>query len=37
LIDQLRARGTILTYDPGGQTLRAGGQDTPPVTIATNH
>jgi hypothetical protein len=37
LIDQLRADGTVLTYDPDGQTLRAGGHDTPSVTIGTNH
>jgi site-specific DNA recombinase len=33
LIDQLRADGTILTYDPDGRTLRAGGHDAPSVTI----
>jgi len=27
LIDQLRADGTVLTYDPDGRTLRAGGHD----------
>jgi hypothetical protein len=31
LIDRLRAGGTVLTYDPGNQTLRAG--DAPSVTI----
>ena len=31
LIDQLRADGVVLTYDPGGRTLRAG--DAPSVTI----
>ena len=31
LIDRLRADGTVLTYDPGDRTLRAG--DTPSVTI----
>jgi hypothetical protein len=31
LIDQLRADGVILTYDPGDRTLRAG--DAPSVTI----
>jgi hypothetical protein len=36
LIDLLRARGTVLTYDPVGQTLRAGGHDAPPVTIGRN-
>ena len=33
LIDQLRADGTVLTYDPDGRTLRAGGHDAPWVTI----
>ena|SRR5438876_337393 len=37
LIGQLRAGGTVLTYDPDGQTLRPGGHDTPSVTIGTNH
>jgi hypothetical protein len=37
LIDQLRACGTVLTYDPVGQTLRVGGHDAPSVTIARNH
>jgi hypothetical protein len=32
LIDQLRADGVVLTYDPDGQTLRAG-DDRPSVTI----
>jgi hypothetical protein len=36
LIDQLRAGGTILTYDPDGRALRAGGHDTPPVIIGKN-
>jgi hypothetical protein len=31
LIDQLRADGVVLTYDPGDRTLRAG--DAPSVTI----
>ena len=35
LIGQLRADGTVLTYDPASRTLRAGGHDTPPVTIGT--
>ena len=35
LIDQLRADGTVLTYDPASRTLRAGGHDAPPVTIGT--
>jgi site-specific DNA recombinase len=37
LIDQLRARGTVLTYDPAGQTLRASGHDAPSVAISRNH
>src|SRR5689334_8566674 len=37
LIDRLRARGTVLTYDPVGQTLRAHGHDAPPVTIGRNY
>jgi len=36
LIDQLRADGTVLTYDPDGRTLRAGGQDAPAVTIGAD-
>jgi site-specific DNA recombinase len=36
LIDQLRADGTVLTYDPDGRTLRAGGHDAPAVTIGTD-
>ena len=36
LIDQLRADGLVLTYDPDEQTLRAGRQDAPPVTIGNN-
>ena len=36
LIDQLRADGTVLTYDPDGRTLRAGGHDAPSVTIGTD-
>ncbi|HXL94279.1 MAG TPA: hypothetical protein VN969_35565 [Streptosporangiaceae bacterium] len=34
LIDQLRAAGTILTYDPDKKTVRAGSRDTPSVVIA---
>jgi hypothetical protein len=33
LIDQLRADGVALTYDPDGRTLRAAGHDAPSVTI----
>ena len=36
LIDQLRADGTVLTYDPDGRTPRAGGHDAPSVTIGTD-
>jgi site-specific DNA recombinase len=36
LIDQLRADGTVLTYDPDGRTLRAGGHDASAVTIGTD-
>ena len=32
--DQLRADGTILLYDPASRTLRAGGHDALPVTMA---
>ena len=37
LIDQLRADGIVLTYDPDGRTLRAGGHDAPSVTIGKDH
>jgi site-specific DNA recombinase len=37
LIDQLRADGTVLTYNPAGRTLRAGGHDAPSVTIGKDH
>ena len=37
LIDQLRTRGTVLTYDPDDRTLRAGGHDAPSVTIGKDH
>jgi hypothetical protein len=33
LIDQLRADGTVLTYDPDGRTLCAGGHGAPSVII----
>jgi hypothetical protein len=33
LIDQLRAGGTVLTYDPASRTLRADGHDAPSVVI----
>jgi hypothetical protein len=33
LIDQLRARGIVLTYHPDDRTLRASDQDAPSVTI----
>ena len=34
LIDQLRADGIVLTYDPDSRTLRAGGHDAPPSPSA---
>jgi hypothetical protein len=37
LIDQLRAGGTVLIYDPVGRTLRAGCHDAPSVTIGRDH
>ncbi len=37
LIDQLRAGGVVLTYDPDGRTLRAGGHDAPSVNIGKDH
>jgi hypothetical protein len=33
LIDQLRADGVVLTYDPQDRILRAGGHDALSVTI----
>ena len=33
LIDQLRAAGTVLTYDPDQKTLRAGDPGTPAITV----
>jgi len=33
LIDRLRADGVVLTYDPDGRILHAGGHDAPPVVI----
>jgi len=33
LIDQLRAGGTVLTYEPASRTLRADGHDAPSVVI----
>lgn len=33
LIDQLRAAGVVLTYDPDDQTLRTQGEDAATVTI----
>jgi len=36
LIDQLRASGTVLTYDPRDRTLRAGGHDPLSVIIGKN-
>jgi site-specific DNA recombinase len=37
LIDQLRADGVVLAYDPQDRTLRAGGHDALSVTIGTDH
>jgi site-specific DNA recombinase len=37
LIDQLRARGIVLTYHPDDRTLRASDQDAPSVTIGRDH
>ena len=37
LIDQLRADGTLLTYDPDGRTLCASSHDAPSVTIGNDH
>ena len=37
LIDQLRAGGTALIYDPVGRILRADGHDAPSVTIGRDH
>ena len=37
LIDQLRADGVVLTYDPDDRTLRAGGHDALSVTIGRDH
>jgi hypothetical protein len=34
LIDQLRADGVVLAYDPDDRALRAGRQDVPSVTIS---
>ena len=35
--DQLRADGVVLAYDPDERTLRAGGQDSPSMTIGMDH
>ena len=37
LIDQLRATGTVLTYDPRDRTLHAGGHEALSVTIGKDH
>jgi site-specific DNA recombinase len=37
LIDQLRADGIILIYDPDDRTLRASSQNAPSVTIGNDH
>jgi hypothetical protein len=36
LIDQLRADGVVLTYDPQDRTLRADGHDALSVIIGKN-
>jgi site-specific DNA recombinase len=37
LIDQLRADGVVMTYDPDDRTLHAGSPDAPSVTIGNDH
>jgi site-specific DNA recombinase len=37
LIDQLRAGGVLLTYDPDDRTLRTGGRDALSVAIGKDH
>ena len=37
LIDQLRADGVVLTYDPQDRTLCAGGHDALSVAIGKDH
>jgi site-specific DNA recombinase len=37
LIDQLRARGVVLTYNPDDRTLRADGHHALAITIGKNH
>jgi len=37
LIDQLRAEGIVLTYDPRDRTLRASDDDVPSVTTGKDH
>jgi hypothetical protein len=37
LIDQLRADGVVLTYDPQDRTLRASGRHALSVTIGKDH
>jgi len=37
LIDQLRADGIVLTYDPDDRTLSAGDCGVPPVVVAKDH
>ena len=37
LIDQLRASGAVLTYDPQTRTIRADGSDPVTVTAGRNH
>jgi site-specific DNA recombinase len=37
LIDQLRASGAVLTYDPGTRTIHAVGSNPVAVTAGRNH
>jgi hypothetical protein len=37
LIDQLRAAGVVLTYDPQDRTLRTDGHNALSVTIGKDH
>jgi hypothetical protein len=37
LIDQLRASGVVLTYDPDTRTIRTGGSGVIAVTTGHNH
>jgi hypothetical protein len=37
LIDQQRAHGVVLTYDPQDRTLRGGARDALSITIGKDH